>query len=45
MINERAEGWGFGVSAMIQHYFNSVPWKGTISQRVRTPPGNCRSSR
>ena len=23
----------------------SVPWKGTIPQRVRIPPGNCRSSR
>ena len=22
-----------------------VPWKGTVSQRVRIPPGNCRSSR
>ena len=24
---------------------NSVPWKGTVPQRVRIPPGNCRSSR
>ena len=22
-----------------------APWKGAVSQRVRTPPGNCRSSR
>ena len=22
-----------------------VPWKGTVPQRVRIPPGNCRSSR
>ena len=25
--------------------YNSVPWKGTVPQRVRIPPGNCRSSR
>ncbi len=24
---------------------HGVPWKGTIPQRVRIPPGNCRSSR
>ena len=23
----------------------SVPWKGTVPQRVRIPPGNCRSGR
>ena len=23
----------------------SVPWKGTVPQRVRIPPGNCRSKR
>ena len=22
-----------------------APWKGAVSQRVRIPPGNCRSSR
>ena len=22
-----------------------APWKGAVSQRVRNPPGNCRSSR
>ena len=24
---------------------NSAPWKGAAPQRVRIPPGNCRSSR
>ena len=25
--------------------FSRAPWKGAILQRVRIPPGNCRSSR
>ena len=25
--------------------FIRAPWKGAVTQRVRTPPGNCRSSR
>ena len=28
-----------------QRSYTSVPWKGTVPQRVRIPPGNCRSSR
>ena len=24
---------------------STAPWKGAVTQRVRTPPGNCRSSR
>ena len=24
---------------------NGAPWKGAVFQRVRSPPGNCRSSR
>ena len=26
-------------------YLYRAPWKGAVSQRVRIPPGNCRSSR
>ncbi len=31
------------LGAVIERH--GVPWKGTIPQRVRIPPGNCRSSR
>ena len=48
---ERGLEIGVGVHAVHLGRFNQLtqvyraPWKGAVSQRVRSPSGNCRSSR
>ena len=54
-VESRANGGGCKATRLVpviavrrcaRHQFGScVPWKGTILQRVKIPPGNCRSSR
>ena len=46
-IRERVKNWRDGVHSGGLAYdgISRAPWKGAILQRVRIPPGNCRSSR